>query len=91
MADKYEVGQTGVGPLWFYLFLEELKLHERTVRVAELKDEFLDLYSTWLKTHDAGVKTRAIAIAQELIRLDVSFTCNVDQCFGEGAPVYQHA
>ena len=57
----------------FRRFLRELTAYEQKLAFDETLDAFLDLYSTWLKTHEPWLKIRVVMLAFELHRLDPAF------------------
>jgi len=61
----------------FRRFLKELDTYERKVIFERTLDAFLDLYSSWKKTHQAPLKVRLVMLAFELHRLDHEFECDL--------------
>ena len=61
----------------FRRFLRELNTYEQKLAYQETLDSFLDLYSTWLKTHEPWLKIRVVMLAFELHRMDPSFECSL--------------
>ena len=67
----------------FKRFLKELTVYERKLAFERTMDAFLDLYSSWQKTHQRMLKLRLVMLAFELHRLNPDFQCNLS--FAEGA------
>ena len=67
----------------FKRFLKELEVYERKLAFQRTLDAFLDLYSSWKKTHARALKLRLVMLVFELHRLDRHFQC--DLCFQEEA------
>lgn len=61
----------------FKRFLKELEAYERKLTFERTLDAFLDLYSSWKKTHAQPVKLRVVMLAFELHRLDHQFQCDL--------------
>ena len=61
----------------FRRFLKELETYERKLTFERTLDSFLDLYSSWKKTHSEDVKLRLVMLAFELHRLDHEFLCDL--------------
>ena len=61
----------------FKRFVKDLETYERKRVYERTLDAFLDLYSTWKKTHDPAVKVRVVMLAFELHRLDHNFECDL--------------
>ena len=61
----------------FRRFLKELDTYERKVAFERTLDAFLDLYSSWKKTHQVPLKVRLVMLAFELHRLDHAFECDL--------------
>lgn len=61
----------------FRKFLKELGVYERHIAYEKTLDSFLDLYSSWKKTHAYELKIRLVLLAFELHRLDHSFECDL--------------
>ena len=61
----------------FKRFLKELETYERKLTYARTLDAFLDLYSSWKKTHEPPIKLRLVMLAFELHRLDHEFQCDL--------------
>ena len=68
----------------FRRFLKDVEAHERKLSFERTLDSFLDLYSTWKRTHDQDVKLRLVMLAFELHRLNGEFQC--DLVFGDVQP-----
>ncbi len=62
----------------FRRFLRDLRTYERHLEFQATMDGFLDLYSSWKKTHDELTKLRLVMLAFELHRLDEGFQCELD-------------
>ena len=63
----------------FKRFVKDLETYERKLTFERTLDAFLDLYSSWKKTHDHRLKLRLVMLAFELHRLNSEFQC--DLCF----------
>lgn len=61
----------------FKRFLKELETYERKLTFERTMDSFLDLYSSWKKTHEKGIKVRLVMLAFELHRLNQEFQCDL--------------
>ena len=61
----------------FKRFLKELETYERKFAYERTLDAFLDLYSSWKRTHDERLKLRLVMLAFELHRLDGQFQCDL--------------
>lgn len=61
----------------FKRFLKELEAYERKLAFQRTLDAFLDLYSSWKKTHEEEMKLRLVMLAFELHRLDPEFLCDL--------------
>ena len=61
----------------FKRFVKELEAYERHRTYERTLDAFLDLYSSWKKTHDRPLKLRLVMLAFELHRLDGQFQCDL--------------
>lgn len=61
----------------FKRFLKELETYERKFIFERTADAFLDLYSSWKKTHEDSLKLRVVMLAFELHRLDPNFQCDL--------------
>ena len=68
----------------FRRFLRDLETYERKLEFERTLDAFLDLYSSWKKTHEPPVKLRLVMLAFELHRLNHEFQCEL--FFREDAP-----
>ena len=68
----------------FKRFLKDLETYERRLTFERTLDAFLDLYSTWKKTHDRPLKLRLVMLAFELHRLDRQFQCELSFRDGPG-------
>ena len=63
--------------------MRELAVYERKLSFDETLNAFLDVYSTWIKTHQPDLKVRVVMLAFELHRLNHHFQC--DLTFAEHA------
>ena len=61
----------------FKRFLKEMEAYERKLTFQRTLDAFLDLYSSWKKTHEEDMKLRLVMLAFELHRLDPEFRCDL--------------
>ena len=61
----------------FKRFLKDLEVYERKATFERTLDAFLDLYSSWKKTHAQALKLRVVMLAFELHRLDRQFQCDL--------------
>jgi hypothetical protein len=61
----------------FKRFLKELETYERKLTFERTLDSFLDLYSSWKKTHEPPIKLRLVMLAFELHRLNRQFRCDL--------------
>ena len=61
----------------FKRFLKDLEAYERKLAFEHTLDAFLDLYSSWKKTHDKPLKLRLVMLVFELHRLDREFQCEL--------------
>ena len=61
----------------FKRFLKDLEVYERKFVFERTMDAFLDLYSSWKKTHELPVKLRLVMLAFELHRLNHEFECDL--------------
>lgn len=61
----------------FKRFLKDLELYERQLSYERTMDAFLDLYSSWKKTHEPPLKLRLVMLAFELRRLNQDFCCEL--------------
>ncbi len=61
----------------FKRFLKDLETYERKFIFERTMDAFLDLYSSWKKSHDQPLKIRLVMLAFELHRLDNAFRCDL--------------
>jgi len=61
----------------FKRFLKELETYERKLAYERTLDAFLDLYSSWKRTHEPPIKLRLVMLAFELHRLDAEFHCDL--------------
>lgn len=61
----------------FKRFLRELQAYERKVDFEQTLDAFLDLYSSWKKTHAPPLKLRLVMLVFELHRLNRHFQCEL--------------
>lgn len=61
----------------FKRFLRELHTYEQKLTFEHTLDAFLDLYSSWKKTHEHALKLRLVMLAFELHRLNRDFECDL--------------
>ena len=61
----------------FKRFLREFHAYEQKLTFEHTLDGFLDLYSSWRKNHQQGLKLRLVMLAFELHRLNPHFECNL--------------
>ena len=61
----------------FKRFLKDLESYERKLTFERTLDAFLDLYSSWKKTHEPPLKLRLVMLAFELHRLNGQFQCDL--------------
>ena len=61
----------------FKRFLKDLEAYERQFAFERTLDNFLDLYSSWKKTHERPLKLRLVMLAFELHRLNPEFQCDL--------------
>ena len=61
----------------FKRFLKELDTYEKKLAFERTLDAFLDLYSSWKKTHAQPIKRRLVMLAFELHRLNRDFQCDL--------------
>lgn len=61
----------------FKRFLKEFSVYERKLMFERTLDNFLDLYSSWKKTHQAALKLRLVMLVFELHRLNREFECDL--------------
>jgi len=61
----------------FKKFLKEMGAYETHLLYERTLDSFLDLYSSWKKTHSDALKIRLVMLAFELHRLDGNFQCDL--------------
>ena len=61
----------------FKRFLKEMETYERRMDYERTMDSFLDLYSSWKKTHQMPIKLRLVMLAFELHRLNSEFQCDL--------------
>ncbi len=62
----------------FKRFLKDLEGYERRRTFERTLDAFLDLYSSWKKTHQPTLKLRLVMLVFELHRLDPQFECDLE-------------
>ena len=79
------VSRNDVSEARFKRFLQDLSAYERQVTFEETRDVFLDLYSTWLKTHEPWIKIQVVMLAFELHRIDPEFRFDLNFT-NEGRP-----
>jgi hypothetical protein len=61
----------------FKRFLKDLHTYEQRLSFERTLDSFLDVYSSWKRTHDETLKLRLVMLAFELHRLDSQFHCDL--------------
>ena len=61
----------------FKRFLKDLHTYEQRLTFERTLDAFLDVYSSWKKTHEEMLKLRLVMLAFELHRLDHEFHCDL--------------
>ncbi|MBI4004466.1 MAG: hypothetical protein HY353_05530 [Candidatus Omnitrophica bacterium] len=61
----------------FKRFLKDLHTYEQRLAFERTLDAFLDVYSSWKKTHHETLKLRLVMLAFELHRLDREFQCDL--------------
>lgn len=61
----------------FKRFVKDLETYERRLLFERTLDAFLDLYSSWRKSHEPPLKLRLVMLAFELHRLDQAFQCDL--------------
>jgi len=54
-----------------------LSTYEQKLAFQDTLDAFLDVYSSWMKTHEPWLKIRVVMLAFELHRLDPAFECSL--------------
>ena len=62
----------------FKRFLKEFSAYERKLMFERTLDAFLDLYSSWRKTHQSALKLRLVMLVFELHRLNQEFECDLN-------------
>lgn len=61
----------------FKRFVKELEAYERKLTFEQTLDAFLDLYSSWKRTHEEPIKLRLVMLVFELHRLNRDFQCDL--------------
>ena len=61
----------------FKRFLKDLHTYEQRLSFERTLDAFLDVYSSWKRTHEEPLKLRLVMLAFELHRLDPQFRCDL--------------
>jgi hypothetical protein len=61
----------------FKRFLKDLHTYEQRLSFERTLDAFLDVYSSWKRTHEEPLKLRLVMLAFELHRLDPQFHCDL--------------
>ena len=61
----------------FKRFLKDLHTYEQRLSFERTLDAFLDVYSSWKRTHEEALKLRLVMLAFELHRLDPQFHCDL--------------
>ena len=72
----------------FKRFLKDFETYEKKHLFEYTMDAFLDLYSSWKKTHEEPLKLRLVMLAFELHRLNHDFQC--DLCFRDEHSTARH-
>ena len=62
----------------FRRFVKDFQTYERHMAFERTLDAFLDLYSSWRRTHDRRLKLRLVLLVFELHRLDERFECDLE-------------
>ena len=62
----------------FKRFVREFHAYERKLTFERTLDAFLDLYSSWRKTHSRALKLRLVMLVFELHRLNRDFECDLN-------------
>jgi hypothetical protein len=70
LACRLSAGET-------YCLARSVETAGRRLRLERKKDEFLDAYLEWKARRTEDARQRVLVIAEELHRLDPSFTCNI--------------
>ena len=71
------IGRDELADARFKRFMREMAVYERKLSFDETLNAFLDLYSSWIKTHQPDLKMRVVMLAFELHRLDPAFECTL--------------
>ena len=74
---KHPLSAPEVSEARFKRFLKEMEGYERKLMFERTLDAFLDLYSSWKKTHETPLKLRLVMLAFELHRLNREFQCDL--------------
>ena len=61
----------------FKRFLKDLHTYEQRLSFERTLDAFLDVSSSWKRTHEEVLKLRLVMLAFELHRLDPQFRCDL--------------
>ena len=61
----------------FKRFMKEFEAYEKKLEFEHTLDAFLDLYSSWKKTHEPHTKLRLVMLVFELHRLNRQFHCDL--------------
>lgn len=72
-----QIGAAEMSDARFRRFLRELSAYENRLAYEDTLNAFLDLYSSWMKTHEPWLKIRVVMLAFELHRMDPAFECSL--------------
>ena len=61
----------------FKRFLKDLHTYEQRLSFERTLDAFLDVYSSWKRTHEEVLKGGLVMLGFELHRLDPQFRCDL--------------
>lgn len=61
----------------FRRFVREFHAYEQKLTFERTLDAFLDLYSSWRRSHQPALKLRLVMLAFELHRLNRQFECTL--------------
>ncbi len=73
LSSTYFHMMQSISPKEMTEFMEQVSRIEKEIKMKELQDEFLDLYSQWLKTQDAGLLEQVKTLASKIQKKDPSF------------------
>ncbi len=71
------VSRAEISEARFKRFVRDLSVYERRMIFDETLNNFLDMYSAWMKTHEPWLKIRLVTLAFELNELDPTFQCDL--------------